>query len=283
MMKWKERVVWGELWQSVALVGAVEGMTVHLKAVKPEVEEVWGMRAREEDQNFQKRRTLMRVMKTQNMVLVLKAVQEEAGVGVGVDLVGVVVDLVAVARVDLVEEEMMKMEEATITGNLIIGKITLDESDADCALVQNTVERHNHSLHYCMRKDKCRFKYKRPLRSNTVIVFTERKDKRVRAHIHAATNDGWLNRNNKTATQYWRANTDLSVLVDVGEVLDYMVSYVSKVEKPTPYGNKLLYEILSNAGYDHPAATIFRKIFMKLKPDRDIGKQEITHRLLKLP
>ena len=134
-----------------------------------------------------------------------------------------------------------------------------------------------------MRKTKCRFKFKRALREHTVMQFTERKDGQVRAHIHAATNDGWLNRNIRVAIQYFRANSDSSILVDIGEVADYMVKYVTKPEKSSKSGDKIMREILNASEEDHPVSKILRRLFIKMKPDKDIGKEEITHRLLQLP
>ena len=169
------------------------------------------------------------------------------------------------------------------TYNLDLRQLTEEESDTDYALLQNTVERHSHSNHYCMRNGKCRFDFARKLRGSTVIVFTEQKDRKVRAHIRAATNYGWLNRNCRVSTQYWRANTDLSVLVDSGKVLDYMVKYVTKGEKSTPSGEKVMSEILRSADSDDPMARIIRQIMMRNRPDRDKGKPEIAHYLLQLP
>jgi hypothetical protein len=120
---------------------------------------------------------------------------------------------------------------------------------------------------------------------HTVMQFTEKKNRQVRAHIHAATNDGWLNRNTRVATQYFRANGDTSILVDIGEVADYMVKYVSKPEKSSKSGETIgvMHEILNSTEEDHPVSKIIRRLFMKMKPERDIGKEEITHRLLQLP
>ena len=62
-----------------------------------------------------------------------------------------------------------------------------------------------------------------------------------------------------------------------------MLKYVSKPEKSTPSGDKVMCEILNHIIEDDPAATVLREIFMRMKPDRDVEKHEISHRLLQLP
>ena len=75
------------------------------------------------------------------------------------------------------------------TAAVNLQQMSEQESDGDYSSLLNVVERHRHSKYYCMRGDKCRFKYYRDLCQHTVIEFTERPDRKVRAHIHAATND----------------------------------------------------------------------------------------------
>ena len=106
----------------------------------------------------------------------------------------------------------------------------------DYAEMVNSVQKHTCSSMYCLRKKGndfiCRFKYPFDEFAKTHISFTKVNTKdgseKYRAEIVTARNDPRLNRH-RVQLQGWRANCDISVVIDYHSCLEYL----TKPEKIT--------------------------------------------------
>jgi hypothetical protein len=52
--------------------------------------------------------------------------------------------------------------------------------------------------------------------------------RKVSTSVYTKRNDCWLNNHNRVQLQEWGANVDFQLLVDIGKVVDYLVSHAAR-------------------------------------------------------
>jgi hypothetical protein len=152
-------------------------------------------------------------------------------------------------------------------------------------------ERHRHSPGYCMRCDGCKFHFPRiPHRlvsSVSVVELAYKQDgplkgtlRRARITINAATNDSWLNSHMAVALRAWGANIDMSLLIDVNDVMDYVAKYCNKSETPSK-GLRCILTALTRvgiaAGDIDPQKVLLQTFARSAGCGRDRCTQEVSH------
>ena len=113
--------------------------------------------------------------------------------------------------------------------------------DEDYENLLNSVQRHTRcNSAYCLRQKSncsqhCRFDYPIDTCYKTHIQFekvhTKENSERYRAKIVTAKNDSRLSHHQRLQLQGWRANCDISVVVDYHSCVEYLTKYASKSEK----------------------------------------------------
>ena len=166
-----------------------------------------------------------------------------------------------------------------------------DNIDIDYVALVNSVQKHTCSSLYCLKKKGdqlvCRFKYPFELASQTTIEFTEIHTKdgssKYRAEIKTARNDSRLNRHQRVQLQGWRANCDISVVIDYHSCLEYLTKYASKPEKLTTVAKDAFTHVASTISNDEfDSAKVIKKLMMRAVGLRDMSIQEVCHQILKL-
>ena len=100
---------------------------------------------------------------------------------------------------------------------------------------------------------------------------------------NATKNDDRLNLHNPSILSIWRANVDCQPVLSINAVLKYIAKYASKAEHKSETYHSMLSRISTNCASDRPVAFAFRKMLTDSLVERDIGAQETSHLLLKLP
>lgn len=143
--------------------------------------------------------------------------------------------------------------------------------------IVNSVQKHICST-YCLRETdnglQCRFSYPFENTSRTHIRFSkvDTKDKPVkyRAEIITARNDPRLNRYQRVQLQGWRANCDISVVIDYYACVGYLTKYASKPEKLSAVAKDALDKIAIGINErDFDSVKVVKKLMMQTVGLRD--------------
>ena len=149
----------------------------------------------------------------------------------------------------------------------------------------NFLQQHVCNIAYCKKGDpkkECCFRIPESTRAKTGLSFKEHLDGNSTAKIRLRRNDRWPNSYNPVMLEFWRANIDLQVLVDVGQTIEYMAKYTTKTEKSSAGFLYPLRKIAREAGSDTSAAIVLRKAMMGAFGGRDNGAEEVAHLNLSL-
>ena len=76
----------------------------------------------------------------------------------------------------------------------------------------------------------CRGGFAKKLRGKSVIAVKETRNGRISVEILLLCNDRWMNPNNRIFIEYWQANIDFRLTIDVGKIVGYMTKYVNKTK-----------------------------------------------------
>ena len=155
----------------------------------------------------------------------------------------------------------------------------------------NSVQKHTCSTLYCLRQRGnelvCRFKFPFEECVKTHLQYTKvhTKDSSVkyRVEVKTARNDPRLNRYQRVQLQGWRANCDLSVIVDYQSCLEYLTKYASKPECMSTIVRDALRHVsnsISEADFD--SIKTVKKLMMQAVGLRDMSVQEVCHQLLRV-
>jgi hypothetical protein len=154
---------------------------------------------------------------------------------------------------------------------------------------------------YCIRKNKCRFKFPRNLSETTHLALVEKKysssSRIARDHegtqtpvrsrsieIIAGTNDRWLNGHSRPFLEAWGANCDFTLLVDFDAVLNYVAKYSTKTEQNSRGFRAVFYNAIRKANETQSTGNqTLRSIFLRSSAGREKTQQETSHLLLSLP
>ena len=168
----------------------------------------------------------------------------------------------------------------------------VDECEADYESLINSVQRHTKcSERYCLRKKRgsavaeCRFGYPKPLVDPTAVSVARSADGDVEVTVEPRRNDPLLNCHNRAIAQTWRANSDLQVIRDRRQLVEYVAKYISKVE-PASKDLKDLLDValrITDAGSERATTTVVQRLLIKAVCERDISAQEVSHHLIELP
>ena len=116
----------------------------------------------------------------------------------------------------------------------------IEDMEQDYNDLVNSVERHTHcSPAYCLKRKvgqtatECRFKFPRPLLSDSSLTFEKLADGSIRGTLTTKRNDPRVNSHNRLMLQNWRANIDIQVIVDAQACARYMAKYAAKGEPRT--------------------------------------------------
>ena len=110
---------------------------------------------------------------------------------------------------------------------------------------------------------KCRFNFPFPLRSESSVEINEGK-----LAFHPKRNHELVNKLNPFIAQVWRANHDLSPVVDKEGVLNYVAKYASKSEKSSTSYVDLLKDLTQDRADETPAKKIFSSFLISTPSDK---------------
>ena len=156
--------------------------------------------------------------------------------------------------------------------------------------IVNSVQKHSCSSLYCLRQKGndfvCRFKYPFKVSAKTRLEFTKINTKdgseKYRADVLTARNDSRINRHQRVQLQGWRANCDISVVIDYHSCLEYLTKYASKPEKLTSVVKDAFAHVSKNISEsDFDSVKIIKKLMMRAVGLRDMSIQEVCHQILK--
>lgn len=166
--------------------------------------------------------------------------------------------------------------------------------DLYCQLCNITM-RHWCQPTYCMRDNKCRFHFPRPLALHSSVRITEKKYssghatksgqlRKVALDIVPATNDRWFNGHCRSAMMAWGGNCDFALLVDFDAQLNYIAKYSTKSEENSN-GFQAIFRTALQKARDNEAQgnAVIRTIFIRSSAGREKCHQETSHLALSLP
>ncbi|XP_066922146.1 uncharacterized protein [Clytia hemisphaerica] len=166
-----------------------------------------------------------------------------------------------------------------------------EEMSTDYANLVNSVEKHLCSSAYCLRQKNddttCRFHFPFEVNEKTHLEFEKVKSRdgveRFRAKVVTSRNDPRVNRHQRVLLQGWRANVDISVVVDYHSCVEYLTKYASKPEKLSDITQDAFTHVASKVNSDNfsPSSAI-KKLMMRSVGLRDMSVQEVCHQILGL-
>jgi len=145
--------------------------------------------------------------------------------------------------------------------------LTSDESyNDDHVELVNSVQKH--TCNSCLREKEgnlvCRFKFPYEECNKTHLRYTKVHTKdnslKYRVDIVTARNDPRLNRYQRVQLQGWRANCDISIIVDYQSCLEYLTKYAPKPENMTSVVKDAL---------QHVSKMSLKKILIQIKQSRN--------------
>lgn len=106
--------------------------------------------------------------------------------------------------------------------------------DNDYIELVNCTQRHICRINgYCRSKKKnmenqCRYGFPFEKNNKTKIIFKENKNKNINTEVCLARNDPSMNQHSRLIAHAWRANVDLSMIINYSAAVNYMVKYATK-------------------------------------------------------
>ena len=163
--------------------------------------------------------------------------------------------------------------------------------------LQTFCMRHRHNTGYCMKDNKCRFGFPRPISDRTRAVVKDILYKRgaSRGKIRQTviellfkTNDGWMSSHSPFALKTWASNIDFSLLIDSYSVIRYICKYCTKIESPSQALKQIvrdgLREVEERDGdTDVRLKRVLRRTFNRITGRRDKSIMETTHLIMSRP
>ncbi|KAJ1518937.1 hypothetical protein ONE63_011454 [Megalurothrips usitatus] len=126
---------------------------------------------------------------------------------------------------------------------------------------------------YCLRKDKCRFKFPKPLEEVSRLA----QDDKGHWVLYTLRNDELINSFMVWATQLWRGNTDATPISDMSLLCKYIAKYSAKAEIRSKSCAELMAEILADSNDDADAKSVIQRLLIKAVSERDYSAQESCH------
>ena len=166
------------------------------------------------------------------------------------------------------------------------------EWDDDYVSLLNTVQRHSKCNSACCLRQKpddkqsCRFYFPINKCDSTHLEFervhTKDGTQRYKAKVVTARNDTRLNRHQRLQLQGWRANCDISIIIDYHSCIEYLTKYASKSEKISSVVRDSFVSVIKQADDHTTTSKTFKKLMMKSVGQRDMSIQEVMHQILSL-
>jgi len=159
----------------------------------------------------------------------------------------------------------------------------------------NCVMRHQCVATYCIRKDKCRFNFPRPIQERTSLRLIEKKYssshstsagslRTTAIEIFPATNDRWLNGHCRAALEAWGGNCDFTLLIDQDVTINYVAKYGTKVEENSTEFHHVFNQILRRGRErESEGKAILRSLFVRTNAGREKTQQETSHLAISAP
>ena len=115
----------------------------------------------------------------------------------------------------------------------------ISDYDSDYVDLVNSIQKHSCNSAYCLRmvnnEKQCRFNFPHDCCEKSYLQFTKVHTKdnstRFKADVVHARNDPRVNRHQRVQLQGWRANADISAVIDYHSCVQYLTKYASKPEK----------------------------------------------------
>lgn len=156
----------------------------------------------------------------------------------------------------------------------------IKDFEQDLAQLLNKVQRHTKcSVGYCLKNNKCRFKFPKEQQEHSSLKFSEEKKE---MEFEPARNDPLMNKYNRFMIQLWRANMDISPVISKKALISYLAKYISKCETSSQALDEILLSITSKLNEDDPSKKAIQRLFIRCCAERDISAQEVCHTLLGL-
>jgi hypothetical protein len=109
------------------------------------------------------------------------------------------------------------------------------------------------------------------------------KSGQVSATIELKRNDAYINRHNRTMLEYWGANVDLTIIIDMRAAAAYLTKYIAKAETRGRYADEIFRAVLLNAAPESNPQSKLRSVMLKSIESRGTGKFEAMHQIMGLP
>jgi hypothetical protein len=157
-----------------------------------------------------------------------------------------------------------------------------DRDEHYCELV-NCVEMHKCRVEGYCHSSKClgcRFGYPFELCTKTRLSFEKTKNGTVKATIAYKRNDPNINRHNRTMLEYWKANVDITIIIDYHAAVSYLTKYISKPESKGRQLESLFRAALVNATENTSPQSRFRSVMIKSIEGKNVGKFEACRQLM---
>ena len=148
-----------------------------------------------------------------------------------------------------------------------------NEWDDDYVNLLNTVQRHSKcNSAYCLRQkpdDKQNRRFDFPINKcdSTHLEFekvhTKDGTQRYKAKVVTARNDTRLNSHQRLQLQAWRANCDISIIIDYHSCVEYLTKYSSKSEKISSVVRDSFVSVIKQADDHTTTSSTFKKLMIK--------------------
>lgn len=157
----------------------------------------------------------------------------------------------------------------------------IENIEEDYISLLNTVQKHDCVRGgYCDKGDgSCIFHFPFKERDKSRLTFDVTRSGNVVASIEHARNDQYLNRHNRTILQNWRANMDVSVILDYNASVKYLTKYVSKSEKAGKSMSSIVHDVLRCTNPTTSGLSVWRSLMIKSVRSRDVGASEVCRLL----
>ena len=160
--------------------------------------------------------------------------------------------------------------------------------DGDYINLLNTIQRHTQCISvYCLRHKngkQCRFDYPIDKCKRTHLEFekvhTKDGTSKYKAAIVTTGNDTRFNCHQRLQLQGWRANCDITIIIDYHSWVDCLTKYASKSEKLSAVVRDAFVSVIKQTSDDAKINTTMKKLMMKVVSQRDMSIQEVMHHIL---
>ncbi|KAK3926567.1 ATP-dependent DNA helicase [Frankliniella fusca] len=154
--------------------------------------------------------------------------------------------------------------------------------EEDLAQLLNRVQRHTVCTPgYCLKKENpptCRFNFPAPMQESSDLDLTDKNN----IKLVTARNDSRLNKYNAYMITTWRGNLDVSPVLSMKALINYLAKYVSKSETRSQKLINLMKAIISDSDQNKPARHAIQRMFIRTCSERDYSAQETCHILMGL-